>query len=156
MSNALTLSEEFVHRHRMIAAITFAVATLPGCKGSPHAEKGSLEPSAESTTLTPAGRPLTVAEQGRVLFMDNNCVGCHGGLAGGGMGPSLRDTVWKYGGSDSSIYHSINDGRPMGMPVWGRKLSPIQIKTLVSYIETMRTPNEPKFFWIDTAASRAR
>ena len=144
-----------MHRYFMIA-ITFATATFAGCRANPRAAEGSLESSADSTTLTPAGRSLTVAEQGRVLFMENNCVGCHGGLAGGGMGPSLRDTVWKYGSSDSSIYHSIHDGRPMGMPAWGRTLSPAQIKTIMAYVKTIRTPSEPKFFWTDTAKVASR
>jgi len=145
------------HRFGMIA-ITLATATLTGCKADSRAAEGSLESNADSTTLTPAGRSLTLAEQGRVLFMENNCVGCHGGLAGGGMGPSLRDTVWKYGSSDSSIYDSIHDGRPMGMPAWGPTLSATQIKTIMAYVRTIRTPSEPKFFWADTArvASRSR
>jgi cytochrome c oxidase cbb3-type subunit 3 len=95
-----------------------------------------------------------------VLFLQNNCYGCHGGLAGGGMGPSLRDTVWKFGGSDSAIYRSIHDGRPMGMPTWGKSLSPSDMKTLVVYIKSLRSTAEPKlFFWAansDTAGSARR
>jgi len=136
-------------------AITFAIATLAGCKAAPRGAEGNRE-SSEQRTLTPAGRSLTMAEQGRVLFMENNCVSCHGGLAGGGMGPSLRDTVWKYGSSDSSIYNSIHDGRPMGMPVWGGTLSPTQIKTIIAYVRTIRTPSEPKFFWVDTTKVASR
>lgn len=88
-----------------------------------------------------------VAAHGRVLFLDYNCYGCHGGLAGGAMGPSLRDTVWKYGGTDQAIYASIRDGRPMGMPTWGKTLDDQQIKTLVTYIRSLRTSAEPKFFF---------
>ena len=142
-------------RFRMIV-IPLAVATLAACKAEPRATQAGSDSSHATTTLSAVGRPLTVAEQGRVLFMANKCVSCHGGLAGGGMGPSLRDSVWKFGGTDSAIYNSIHDGRPMGMPVWGRTLSPTEIKTLVTYIGTMRTAAEPKFFWVDTTASPAR
>ena len=30
---------------------------------------------------------------GRQLFLSYNCVGCHGGRAGGGMGPSVLDSA---------------------------------------------------------------
>jgi cytochrome c oxidase cbb3-type subunit 3 len=95
------------------------------------------------------------ANAGRTLFLTRNCVGCHGGLAGGAMGPSLRDTVWKYGGTDQGISASIRDGRPGGMPAWGHAssvgqentLSAQQIQQLVTYIHSMRTEAEPTFFF---------
>ena len=88
-----------------------------------------------------------LAVDGRQLFLKYNCYGCHGGLAGGAMGPSLRDTTWKYGGSDSVIYKTIHDGRPMGMPAWGGALSDAQIKALIIYIHSLRTKAEPQFFF---------
>jgi cytochrome c oxidase cbb3-type subunit 3 len=82
------------------------------------------------------------------MFIEYNCYGCHGGLAGGAMGPSLRDTVWKYGGTDSAISLSIRDGRPLGMPTWKPILADSQIRNLVTYIRSLRTSAEPKFFFI--------
>jgi cytochrome c553 len=99
-----------------------------------------------------------LAVQGRELFIANNCYGCHGGLAGGAMGPSLRDTTWKYGGTDSLIYRSIHDGRPMGMPPWAGRLDDRQIGALIQYIRSLRTRDEPQFFFAqggDTAAAPA-
>ena len=96
--------------------------------------------------------------QGRELFIEYNCYGCHGGLAGGAMGPSLRDTTWKYGGSDSLIYHSIHDGRPMGMPPWAGRLNDRQIGAIIEYIHSLRTKSEPQFFFAqggDTTAAPA-
>jgi len=95
------------------------------------------------------------ANAGRTLFLTHNCVGCHGGLAGGAMGPSLRDTVWKYGGTDQAIAASIRDGRPAGMPAWGRAssvgqgntLSNQQIQQIITYVRSMRTEAEPTFFF---------
>jgi cytochrome c oxidase cbb3-type subunit III len=65
------------------------------------------------------------------------------------MGPSLRDKVWLYGGSDDQIFASIAEGRAKGMPAWGSKIPEVQIWQLVTYIKSMRKlaepdpPNEP-------------
>jgi Cytochrome C oxidase, cbb3-type, subunit III len=56
-----------------------------------------------------------------------NCSGCHGEHAGGGMGPSLRDVDWLYGGADAQVFDSIAHGRANGMPSWGTKLDQDQI-----------------------------
>lgn len=97
------------------------------------------------------------ANAGRVIFITHNCIGCHGGLAGGAMGPSLRDTVWKYGGTDQDLYASIHDGRPNGMPAWGKTTSTVgrqqdtladaQIRQVITYIRSLRTDAEPTFFF---------
>ncbi len=82
------------------------------------------------------------AGEGRQLFVRFNCSGCHGGRAGGGMGPSLRDVDWIYGSTDAQIFSSIAEGRSNGMPAWGTKLNEDEIWKLVAYIKTLRTQNE--------------
>jgi cytochrome c oxidase cbb3-type subunit 3 len=82
-------------------------------------------------------------QDGRRLFDWYNCSGCHGGHAGGGMGPSLRDPDWLYGNRDDQIYDSIAEGRSKGMPAWGTKIPEQQIWELVAYIKSMGTPLEP-------------
>jgi cytochrome c oxidase cbb3-type subunit 3 len=89
-----------------------------------------------------AGNRAVLAE-GRQLFNWYNCSGCHGDHGGGGMGPSLRDSTWYYGGDDASIFASITEGRQKGMPAWGTKLPADQIWKIVTYIKSMRTPDEP-------------
>jgi cytochrome c oxidase cbb3-type subunit 3 len=89
-----------------------------------------------------AGNPAALAE-GRRLFGWYNCAGCHGDHAGGGMGPSLRDSTWIYGNGDRHIFASIAEGRANGMPAWGTKLPSEQIWKLVAYIRSLRTPDEP-------------
>lgn len=89
-----------------------------------------------------AGQPAAERD-GRRLFLAYNCVGCHGGRAGGGMGPSLRDSAWSYGSSDGNLYATIVEGRPGGMPTWGGRIPPEQIWQLIAYIRTLRTPAEP-------------
>ena len=84
-----------------------------------------------------------VLADGRRLFNWYNCSGCHGDHGGGGMGPSLRDSLWYYGGDEASIFASITEGRQHGMPSWGTKLPADQIWRIVTYIKSMRTPNEP-------------
>lgn len=89
-----------------------------------------------------AGDQVAMVE-GRRLFIWYNCYGCHGGHGGGGMGPSLRDPVWLYGGDPAHIFASIAQGRGNGMPAWGTKIPQDQIWKLVTYIKSMRTPQEP-------------
>jgi cytochrome c oxidase cbb3-type subunit 3 len=81
--------------------------------------------------------------EGRTLFVRFNCSGCHGGRAGGGMGPSLRDQDWIYGNNDVQIFDSIASGRANGMPAWGTRITADQTWKIVSYIDALRTPSEP-------------
>jgi mono/diheme cytochrome c family protein len=87
------------------------------------------------------------AVAGRQAFLKYNCVGCHGGLAGGAMGPSLRDDTWKFGGSDEQILNTLHNGRPAGMPAWKGKIPDPELKQIIAYIHSMRTPQEPTFFF---------
>ena len=96
----------------------------------------------QAATNPYAGERSAMGE-GRKFFNAFNCSGCHGDHAGGGMGPSLRDSMWYYGNSDAQIFASIYQGRDKGMPAWGTKLSPDQIWKIITYIKSMRTVNEP-------------
>jgi cytochrome c oxidase cbb3-type subunit 3 len=89
-----------------------------------------------------AGDPTALAE-GRRLFVWYNCAGCHGDHGGGGMGPSLRDATWIYGGDDQHIFASVAEGRANGMPAWGPKLPEEQIWKIAAYIRSLRTSYEP-------------
>lgn len=91
----------------------------------------------------PLGMRPNVVVEGRRLFVWFNCYGCHGGRAGGGMGPSLRDAEWLYGSKSVDIYNSIAEGRPHGMPAWGTKLPVEQIWKLTAYVESLGTNMEP-------------
>lgn len=81
--------------------------------------------------------------EGRRLFVAYNCSGCHGGRAGGGMGPSLRDSAWTYGSSDTQLLSDILEGRSAGMPAWGKVIPEDQIWKIIAYIRAIRTPQEP-------------
>jgi cytochrome c oxidase cbb3-type subunit 3 len=94
--------------------------------------------------LNPLGADPRALVEGRALFVRYNCAGCHGGRAGGGMGPSLRDVDWLYGSSPDRIFNSIAQGRGHGMPSWGTRLPEKQIWELTAYISSLRTPDEPE------------
>lgn len=98
-----------------------------------------------TTIQNPYAGNSSALEEGRELFVQMNCAGCHGGHAGGGMGPNLRSPKeWLYGNLPANIYDSISMGRGKGMPAWGTKLPPDVIWKIVAYIQTLGTPMEPE------------
>lgn len=90
-----------------------------------------------------SGDPRALLD-GRRFFAAFNCAGCHGPHGGGGMGPSLRDTVWIYGGTDEDVFDSIAAGRARGMPAWGVMLPADVVWKLTAYVRSMRTSDEPQ------------
>ena len=92
----------------------------------------------------PFGHDQQALAEGRKLFVRYNCDGCHGGHAGGGMGPSLRDQDWIYGNSDAQVFDSISQGRANGMPAWGTKLPQEQLWQLAAYVKSLRSQQEPE------------
>jgi cytochrome c oxidase cbb3-type subunit 3 len=108
---------------------------------------GPVGPLPGPTEAEPRRNPLDGDAQaradGRRYFVAMNCYGCHGGHAGGGMGPSLRDDVWIHGGEAGQIFDSIAQGRANGMPAWGPMLPPDVMWRITAYIESLRTPDEP-------------
>jgi cytochrome c oxidase cbb3-type subunit III len=86
---------------------------------------------------------LAGLDDGRRFFVQYNCAGCHGDHGGGGMGPSLRDDVWLYGGTDAQIANSIAQGRAYGMPAWGSRLTRTQLWQIAAYLKSLRTAHEP-------------
>jgi cytochrome c oxidase cbb3-type subunit III len=109
----------------------------------PGPQPSQPTPSNTPPTVNPFSQDRTAMAEGRQLFVRFNCSGCHGGRAGGGMGPSLRDVDWIYGNDDARIYGSIAEGRAHGMPAWRSRMTPDQIWKLVTYIKSLRTTNEP-------------
>jgi cytochrome c oxidase cbb3-type subunit III len=101
-------------------------------------------PSPAPNPPNPYAGDSSASVEGRQLFVRFNCSGCHGGRAGGGMGPSLRDSDWIYGNEDAQIFSSIIEGRAHGMPSWQSRITADQGWKLVAYIKTLRTRNEPQ------------
>jgi cytochrome c oxidase cbb3-type subunit 3 len=138
------------------AATMYGQAQQPAAPSEP-APQGALPAVTQGTIIGPQpgpDRPIpsianpfgpdeSALTEGRRLFVWFNCYGCHGGRAGGGMGPSLRDSQWLYGSNDQDIFNSIAEGRQHGMPAWGTKLPTEQLWKITAYIRSLGTPLEP-------------
>jgi glucose/arabinose dehydrogenase len=62
------------------------------------------------------------------------CANCHGKDLQGGQAPSLVDDVWKFGGDDAAITHSIREGNlTNGMVPWKDVLSDAEIRAMVVF-----------------------
>jgi cytochrome c oxidase cbb3-type subunit III len=90
------------------------------------------------------------AQRGMKYFANFNCVGCHMGNGGGGMGPALSNHAFIYGGEPENIYLSIYQGRPHGMPAWGTVLPNDVIWDLVAYIKNLSSA--PSSEWGSTTS----
>lgn len=135
----------------------FLLAALAGCRWPAATNPAAGEarpvsnpvgpvpgpPQSVSYRMNPYANDAFALQDGRRLFDWYNCSGCHGGHAGGGMGPSLRDPTWLYGSRDDQIFDSIAHGRSNGMPAWGTRVPESQIWELVAYIKSMGTSQEP-------------
>jgi cytochrome c oxidase cbb3-type subunit 3 len=91
------------------------------------------------------------AERGMQNFASFNCVGCHMGNGGGGMGPALSNHAFIYGSAPENIFLSIYQGRPNGMPAWGTVLPEDAIWDLVAYIRNLSAA--PMSQWGATTSS---
>jgi len=108
---------------------------------------GGVAPRTEARA-NPLEGDTRAAEQGAVLFSSMNCDGCHGEGALGFVGPSLVDGRWRYGGDDGTVFESIFQGRPKGMPAYGGILSDTTIWQLVTYLRSRPVPEAvPTVSW---------
>jgi len=127
---------------------TVPAAPVPGQATARPVEDQPVGPVPGIGDVSPLGNPLqgdrSALEEGRRLFVRYNCSGCHGGRAGGGMGPSLRDPDWLYGSTPDRIFSSIAQGRGHGMPAWGVRLPEKHLWELTLYVSSLRTPDEPE------------
>ena len=91
-----------------------AIATMPdGISGAPSDVYVAMNRTYEANAYQ--------LSQGKRLYEWFNCTGCHAN-GGGGPGPAFLDGWWRYGPDPVSIFASIRDGRPHGMPSYRDKL----------------------------------
>jgi cytochrome c oxidase cbb3-type subunit III len=140
--------------HEVLAALLLASVSLVGCEREQRAFNGPRQsppgPPAETQSplkpgqgvTTPTG-PLSLfngnawaISEGKRLFTHFNCSGCHAN-GGGGIGPALMDDEWIYGFDGATVFASIVEGRPDGMPSFRGKIAEDQIWQLVAYVESM-------------------
>ena len=117
------------------------IGILAGCERGVQVER-STTPAGAVTVKNPLGQDENTGT-GLQLFTWFNCAGCHGTRGGGGIGPPLRDKVWIYGSDPASIYQSIAQGRPNGMPAFGDKIPDEQIWSLEMYIRSLGGADAP-------------
>jgi cytochrome c oxidase cbb3-type subunit 3 len=105
---------------------------------------GSLQPALPLTgavqqpasNLSPYEENAFAVNQGKRLYRWYNSNGCHGN-GGGGIGPALMDSQWKYGSEPAAIFASITQGRPQGMPSFGGHIPDDQVWQIVAYVRSM-------------------
>ena len=114
--------------------------------GKEFAEKQKLEAakSAEFEQKEKAAAPGKAASAkggdvadyvatGKKVFTER-CVACHGADAKGGIGPDLTRAEYKFGKTEAAILESITNGRPGGMPGFGKELGHEQLEGVVKYL----------------------
>ena len=82
------------------------------------------------------GNQQALAE-GERLYIWMNCAGCHGAKGGGAIGPPFRDADWIYGDDPATIFQSIQQGRPNGMPAFGVKMPAEDIWRIALYVRSL-------------------
>lgn len=99
-------------------------------------------PVVEPTTDTvPAANPYKGSAhevvEGSKLYAEN-CAGCHGEKAEGGIAPPLVGVEqYIYGGSDSDLFISVMDGRGGGMPPFKSTLGEKKVWEVLAYIDSI-------------------
>jgi cytochrome c oxidase cbb3-type subunit III len=82
-------------------------------------------------------------ESGKKIFIEN-CATCHGEKGEGKLGPNLTDNYWIHGGKIVDIFKTIKYGVPTkGMISWSKKLNPLLMQEVASYILTLKGTNPP-------------
>jgi cytochrome c oxidase cbb3-type subunit III len=146
------------HGVLLVAAVS-AACLLSGCEREARrfttpAGNTTATESAPRTSSNQPGSPLTGGvrqavrntspfdenafdvNQGKRLFSWYNCNGCHAN-GGGGIGPPLMDSEWRYGSDPANIFTSITQGRPQGMPSFGGHIPEDQVWQIVAYVRSM-------------------
>ncbi len=146
-------------RIELAALVGLMVLALAGCNGAKSdAGLPSQQPAPRSGVVASAlapglNHPLVTIDQRAAAYYDNadavttgkrlytqyNCSGCHSN-GGGGMGPSLMDDQWIYGGRLEQIHQTLVEGRPNGMPTWGGKIPDQQLWQIAAYVRSMSLP----------------
>ncbi len=132
----------------IIAAVILVGSALVACERETRRVRES-PPSSSPTPLsqTQAGGTAVLADthyeenafamaEGKRLYTWFNCVGCHA-HGGGDIGPPLMDDQWIYGGDSASIFTSIVEGRPNGMPSFRTKIPDQQVWQIVAYVRSL-------------------
>ena len=117
---------------------------------------GLAAATAAFVMLTTSGTALAGGDDGnptvgRAIFMRDNCAGCHGVLAQGGMGPNLRNDSL----NDDEVRDVVLNGTSTGMPSFRGLLGGRDIAHLEAYFDTLGDDDEPlSTHWWEVIPSR--
>ena len=135
----------------LLVAISLAVftklATFSPWSPIMNAWSGEPLPVSYLNPLSPLQR------QGVLVFQDKQCHNCHeiGGL-GGKRGPDLTRVATRMT-HDQLVRQVIQGGG--NMPAYAKNLNPAEVTALVSFLETLHPPNQPKARDAAQAAAQA-
>jgi len=107
-----------------------------------RAEAALAEYRATQPTTNPYVGDAAAVAEGKQVF-DEICAVCHKPDGSGLVGPSLVDPYWKYGSDDESLFISVSEGRPLGMPPWGAQLGGDKIWKALAYLESLPKSDVP-------------
>jgi cytochrome c oxidase cbb3-type subunit III len=110
-----------------------AAARLSGNQPA-QAQAGGVKSAVKNYSMYDGN--AAAVSQGKRLYHWYNCSGCHA-AGGGSIGPALMDVEWKYGSDPASIFASIAQGRPDGMPSFGGHIPEDQVWMIVAYVRSM-------------------
>lgn len=74
---------------------------------------------------------------GKTLFA-KNCQSCHLEDGRGDIGPNLTDDYWVYGNDIATVFKTVKYGTTNGMPDHEKKLNPIELQQVSSYILSLK------------------
>ena len=86
---------------------------------------------------TKAGDVATYIASGKKIFAER-CVACHGADAKGGIGPDLTRAEYKFGKTEAAMLESVSNGRPAGMPGFGKELGHEQLEGVIQYLLSLK------------------
>lgn len=112
---------------------------LVACSGGKQAEPVAQEVSPNQSTGVPSAGNSKLAA-GFALY-NRSCRVCHGNNGNGRgsrPGPSLQRSEYTYGRNRDAVLESIRNGRPGGMPAYGKVFSQEQIEGLADYVLTLK------------------
>ena len=136
---------------RTVFCIVSLVLALPVFSFAVHAGAGDIDAADEarsSATASLERNPYTgdaaAIEEGKRLWRKT----CHGGVAEGGVGPSLIDDKWVFRPTDKTVYKAISEGRRgTVMKGWSKKLTPDEIWKVTAYIRSLYQGDPNKIIW---------
>jgi len=74
---------------------------------------------------------------GKTLYA-KNCQSCHLDNGRGDIGPNLTDDYWIYGNDIATVFKTVKYGTANGMPDHEKKLNPIELQQVSSYILSLK------------------